>query len=65
MKMTIRSDTKQLSMILFNLLCAMKDDHEVKGQALLQLEICPAGNVSELLAKAFPLTVDLWPFLSP
>lgn len=35
-KMTIRSDTKQLAMILFNLLYAMKDDLEVKGQALLR-----------------------------
>lgn len=33
-KMTIRSDTKQLAMILFNLLYAMKDDLEVKGQGL-------------------------------
>lgn len=41
MKMTIRSDTKQLAMIFFNLLYAMKDDLEVKGQALLQIRNLP------------------------
>lgn len=65
MKMTIRSVTKQLAMILFNLLYAMKDDLEVKGQALLQIGNLPCWDVSEILAKAYPLTVDLSPFLSP
>lgn len=65
MKMTIRSDTKQLAMIFLTSCRQWKMTSRSKVKLYYKLEICPAGNVSELLAKAFPLTVDLWLFLSP